>query len=145
MATWFAYEYCTDITATRKFYGELVGLPLIWDEPDDIAFRHGCVQLSFHRVDTLGRPQGWAFQPGWSHGQLPEAPTTEQVRSISIALPPAAFQSAAAKLKTAGVQALRAEPFWVGYWSFVVLDPDGQTVELTDPESPATDHRAATT
>ncbi|QFG69996.1 VOC family protein [Ornithinimicrobium pratense] len=136
MATWFAYEYCTDIAATRKFYGELVGLDLIWDEPEDIAFRHDCVQLSFRFVDSLERPMGWAFQPGWGHGQLPNAPTTEQVRSISIALPPVAFGSAVTRLKAAGVPALRPEPFWVGYWSFVVQDPDGQTVELTDPESP---------
>lgn len=145
MATWFAYEYCTDISTTRHFYGELVGLTQIWDQPDDIAFQHGCVQVSFRRVDSLCRPKGWAFQPGWSHGQLSEAPTTEQVRSISIALAPAAFQSAVVRLKTAGVHALRAEPFWVGYWSFVVRDPDGQTVELTDPESSAADHDAVTT
>lgn len=136
MATWFAYEYCTDISATREFYGGQVGLTLIWDEAEDIAFQHDCVQVSFRRADSLTRPQSWAFQPGWSHGQLSGAPKTEHVRSISIALAPAAFRSAVAKLKSAGVETLRPEPFWVGYWSFVVRDPDGQTVELTDPESP---------
>lgn len=30
---------------------------------------------------------------------------------------------------------LRAEPSWVGYWNYVVEDPMGQTVELTDPVS----------
>lgn len=136
MATWFAYEYCTDIAATRRFYGELVGLTLIWDEPDDVAFRHDGVQLSFQLVDALVRPDGWAFQPGWSQGQLAEAPTTDRVRSVSIALSPARFQSAVARLQAAGVPALRSEPFWVGYWSFVVRDPDGQTVEITDPSTP---------
>lgn len=136
MATWFSYEYCTDIAATREFYGRLVGLDQIWDEPDDIAFRHGCVQVSFRRIDTLDRTDVWAFQPGWSHGQLPEAPATEPVRSISIALLPSGFRSAVTRLTTAGVRMLRPEPFWVGYWSFVVHDPDGLTVELTDPESP---------
>ncbi len=136
MATWFSYEYCTDVSATRQFYGEFLGLTQIWDEPGDIAFRHDCVQVSFQRVDALDRPDTWAFQPGWGHGQLPEAPQTERVRSISIALSPSGLRSAVNRVKVAGVHRLRPEPFWVGYWSFVVRDPDGLTVELTDPESP---------
>lgn len=135
LATWFAYEYSTDIAATRAFYGTLVGLRQVWDEPEDIAFRHECVQLSFHLVDSLDRPEGWAFQPGWCHGQLEEAPPTEHVRSISIAMERRAFQSAVQRLRAADVAPLRPEPFWVGYWSFVVRDPDGLTVELSDPTS----------
>ena len=136
MATWFTYEYCTDIAATRRFYGALIGLTQTWDEPDDVAFKHGTVQLSFQRVDTLDRPGGWAFQPGWSNGQLADAPPVSSVRSISIALSPAAFAAAIGRLQVADVEQLRTQPFWVGYWSFVVKDPDGLTVELTDPRSP---------
>lgn len=136
-ATWFSYEYCTDVAATKEFYGDFLGLTQIWDEPDDVAFRHGCVQLAF----TLGTPQplpeGWAFQPGWSHGQLPEAPPVEKVRSISIALEPEAFQRAVGRLQASNVDRLRQEPFWVGYWAFVVKGPDGLTVELSDPVSAA--------
>ena len=136
MATWFAYEYCSDITATRDFYGRLVGLTQIWDEPDSVAFRHDSVQLSFQRTHSLERPAGWAFQPGWGHGQLAGAPVTENVRSISIALSPGGFRDAVARLQHARVQRLRPEPFWVGYWSFVVRDPDGHTVEISDPATP---------
>lgn len=135
MATWFAYEYCSDIAATRRFYGEWIGLSQIWAEEDDIAFTHDCVQLSFHRVDSLERPSGWAFQPGWGHGQLPDAPEMSFTRSISIALEPGKFAEAVERLKSAGVTVLRPDPFWVGYWSFVVQDPDGTTVELSDPTS----------
>ena len=46
MITWFAYEYCTDIAATRDFYHDLVGLELIWDEPDDRAMIRTCGWLS---------------------------------------------------------------------------------------------------
>jgi catechol 2,3-dioxygenase-like lactoylglutathione lyase family enzyme len=144
MATWFAYEYCTEVSATRDFYGRLLGLTQIWDEPDNVAFRHDCVQLSFQRVDSLARPTGWAFQPGWCHGQLAELPATQNVRSISIALSPGRFLEAVARLQTAKVPQLRPEPFWVGYWSFVVQDPDGQTVELSDPESRRTHGFGAT-
>lgn len=136
MATWFVYDVCTDIPGTRHFYGELIGLEQVWDGTDDIAFSHDCVQLSFARVDALPEPQGWAFQPGWSNGQLPEAPAAHLAPSTSIALTPDAFSAAVARLDAAGVERLRDAPFWVGYWSFVVLDPDGRTVELSDPHSP---------
>lgn len=136
MATWFSYDQCTDIPATRDFYGRLLGLTQIWDEPDDLGFTHDCVQLTFTRVEQLDAPAGWAFQPGWGHGQLPDAPPGQQVRSTSIALSPDDFRAAVTRLQEAGTTALRPEPSWVGYWSFVVQDPDGRTVELSDPLSP---------
>jgi len=137
MATWFSYEYCADLAATREFYGQYVGLTLVWDEPDGVAFRHDGVQLSFRRRETPERPTGWAFQPGWAHGQLPDAPVTEHVPSTSIALAPHAFRSAVDRLRAARVEALQPEAFWVGYWSFVVKDPDGRTVELSDAGGPS--------
>lgn len=81
-------------------------------------------------------PAGWAFQPGWSQGQLVDQPPVEHVRSMSIALPPQRFWPAVARLLQADVRSLRAEPFWVGYWSFVVRDPDGRTLELSDRVRP---------
>ena len=135
-ATWFTYEYCSDVVATKDFYGRLVGLTQIWDAPDDVAFRHGCVQLSFTAGNSRPQPGGWAFQPGWSNGQLPDAPPVHAVASISIALEPQAFSDAVERLQASAVERLRPEPFWVGYWSFVVKDPDGMTVELSDPTSP---------
>lgn len=136
MATWFQYDVCTDIPAMQRFYGELIGLTQVWEAPDDVAFTHDCVQLAFTRVSSVERPTGWAFQPGWSNGQLDTAPEVHQVPSTSIALGPAAFNEAVARLVEADVERLRDAPFWVGYWSFVVLDPDGRTVELSDPTSP---------
>ncbi len=43
------------------------------------------------------------------------------------------FEAAVKRLQQANVEALRPEKFWVGYWSYVVKDPMGQTVELADP------------
>lgn len=136
MATWFSYDVCSDLAATRRFYGELVGLQVVWDSADDVSFVHDCVQLSFTRVESVARPDGWAFQPGWSHGQLPDAPAGQRTPSISIALSPDAFRETVSRLQGSAVERLRDEPFWVGYWSFVVRDPDGRTVELSDPASP---------
>ncbi|HHU09679.1 MAG TPA: hypothetical protein GXZ60_06655 [Intrasporangiaceae bacterium] len=136
MATWFVYDVCTDVAATRQFYGGLIGLRQIWDSEDDVAFLHDCVQVSFSRAQSVPTPQGWAFQPGWANGQLPEAPAAHVVPSVSIALGPEEFRSAVERLRAADVERLRDTAFWVGYWSFVVLDPDGRTVELSDPDSP---------
>lgn len=135
MATWFEYDVCTDIPQTRWFYGELLGLIQTWDEPDDVAFIHDSVQLSFTRVDVLERPSGWSFQPGWSHGQLSDAPPAQRLPSRSIAMQPEEFSEAVTRLLEAGVERLRDAPFWVGYWSFVVRDPDGRTVEISDPQT----------
>lgn len=136
MSTWFVYDVCTDVAATQRFYGELVGLEQIWAAGDDVAFVHDCVQVSFTRVESVPAQEGWAFQPGWCHGQLADAPPAERRPSISIALSPESFRAAVARLGEAGIAAVRDEPFWVGYWSFVVRDPDGRTVELSDPQSP---------
>lgn len=138
MSTWFSYDVCSDVAATRRFYGELVGLEVVWDGADDVSFVHDCVQLSFSQVEAFRRPDGWAFQPGWSHGQLADAPAAQRIPSVSIALAPGAFREAVTRLQGEGVERLRNEPFWVSYWSFVVRDPDGRTVELSDPVSPQT-------
>lgn len=134
--TWFVYDYCRDPAAMRHFYGELLGLEVVWDEPDDVAFVHGDLQLSFNRSADVPVQDAWAFQPGWGHGQLSDAPKGARVRSCSIALSPERFREAVARLIDDGVPTLRPEPFWVGYWTFVVRDPDGRTVELSDPVTP---------
>ena len=136
MSTWFSYDVCTDVSATRRFFGELLGLEVVWEAEDDVAFVHDCVQLSYTRVESLPRPAEWAFQPGWSHGQLADAPAGQRIPSVSMALSPQGFGEAVRRLRAADVERLRDEPFWVGYWSFVVRDPDGRTVELSDPDSP---------
>lgn len=111
-------------------------MPVVWDEPDDVAFLHDGLQLSLTTSPDAPVHNTWAFQPGWGHGQLEGAPAGAPLRSMSIALDPEAFAPAVARLRETGTVCLRAEPFWVGYWSFVVRDPDGTTVEPSDPVSP---------
>lgn len=77
MATWFHYDYCRDVAAMREFLVEDIGLQLVWDEPDNVAVVHDDVQLDFTLDVTAPLPPpGWAFQPGWANGQLPDAPPT---------------------------------------------------------------------
>lgn len=135
MASWFVYETCRDLAATRDFWAGQLGLPLVWDEPDSIAVEHRGLQLSFIHGE-VDEPGAWAFQPGWCHGQVTPVPPVEHKRSTSVALDPDHFRKAVARLRSTGATCLWSEPQWVGYWSFVVRDPDGRTVELSDPDSP---------
>jgi hypothetical protein len=58
MATWFVDDSCRDVGATRRSFGELVGPTTVWDEPDGVAFTHGCVQLAYLRGDASGDRSG---------------------------------------------------------------------------------------
>lgn len=132
----FLYTRSNDLAASRRFYRDLVGLEQIWDEPDSIAFViDDWVQLSVDRDPDAAVVDGWSFQRGWVHGlEIDPAPPYNQA-SWSIALTPDTFRAAVERLQQTGAEALRPEPFWVGYWSYVVRDPMGQTVELSDPVS----------
>lgn len=131
----FLYTSSNDVAASRRFYADLLGLPLIWDEPDAVAVLAGGVQFSIGHDPDAAPATGWSFQPGWGYGLELADPPPLGAASWSIALDPDAFDAAVERLRTAGVPRLRAEPFWVGYWSFVVRDPMGATVELSDPAS----------
>lgn len=135
MLKWFNYEFCSNIPATRHFYSELVGLELVWDEPDSVAFVHGSVQIAFSESTDTEAPDGWALQPGWGFGQVPLKESPEKRSSWSIALESRQFREAVERMRGSDVETLWDEPVWVGYWSFVVKDPDGDTVELSDPMS----------
>lgn len=134
----FLYTRSNDLPASRRFYREFIGLEQIWDEADSIAFAvDDVVQLAID-LDAEAVPlSAWSFQPGWVHGLEVEPAPSYAMASWSIALAPDSFAGAVARLQDAGIEALRSEPFWVGYWSYVVRDPMGQTVELSDPVSAA--------
>lgn len=130
---WFAHEFSSNIAATRAFYHGLVGLPLVWDEPDSVAFVHGSAQIAFTEASDFEPAEGWALQPGWGAEQIAVADELVKVRSWSIALAPQQFRNAVDRLIAANVPRLWPVPRWVGYWSFVTRDPNGTTVELSDP------------
>ena len=130
----FIYTRSNDLAASRRFYRDLVGLEQIWDEPDSIAYAVDEVVQLFIGLDGQAIPvEGWSFQPGWVFGLEVDPVPAYTAASWSIALSPNAFRTAVDRLQEAAVEPLRPEPFWVGYWSYVVRDPMGQTVELSDP------------
>ncbi len=135
----FLYLPADDLAAARRFYSDLLGLEQIWDTEDSLAYQVGAtVQLTIGREETaVPAGPGWSYQPGWVHGLGVHPAPSHAAASWSIALAPEQFWAAVRRLQAASVESLRAEPFWVGYWSFVVRDPMGCTVELSDPSSPA--------
>lgn len=132
----FLYTRSNDLAASRSFYRDLVGFEQIWDEPDSVAFAlSDAVQFAIGFDRDAVPSSEWSLQPGWVHGLKVDPQPPYDHASWRIALGSDAFRSAVDRLQHATVQMLRPQPFWVGYWSFVVRDPMGQTVELSNPES----------
>lgn len=127
----FTYRWCNNIEAMRVFYKDILGLDLIWDTPEFIAFKVGDHQLSFQLDETLSASEPvFADQPGWKGG------TTHRT-SWSLECDRVAFDEIVNRSLIAGVPSYRSEPQWVGYASFVLLDPMNETLEITctEPES----------
>lgn len=68
-----------------------------------------------------------AKQPGWEGGTYPGISWSAECDKES-------FNAAIARLKAAKVPSYHTEPNWVGYWSYPVRDPAGNTVEITCPD-----------
>lgn len=111
----------------RHFYTELVGLDEFFFSDDDrsIGYRCGSIQFSVHEVAGAEPSEvGFASQPGWDGG-------TTGLPSWSVTYSEDQFHAAVERLRAAGVPAAHGEPAWVHYWSYPVLDPMGNTVEIT--------------
>ncbi len=124
----FLYLHTTDLPASRRFYTELIGLDEIYHSEADgtVGYRVGTVQLTVATGRDATAPQGWAHQPGWHGG-------TEAVPSWGFELDGQRFDTAVRALLADGAPTWRPTPEWVGYWSFPVRDPMGNTVEVTTP------------
>lgn len=133
MSLRFLYIYCHDLAAMRHFYTDLVGLSESYYAPapdGGLGYRCDSLQFTILPADEIPTaPPGWHQQPGWQGG-------TVSLPSWSIeSASQEAFAAAVERLTEAGVPVLHSRPRWVGYWSFPVRDPMGNTVELTLPTS----------
>ncbi len=133
----FLYVPAADLERAREFYTDLVGLDEIHHADGLLAYDCEGFQFTIFQAErdtapVAGSPEAgasWATQPGW------QRPGTTAAISWSVELDLSSFDEAVARLQgSAGVTALHEEPTWVGYQSFPVLDPMGNTVELTCPE-----------
>jgi catechol 2,3-dioxygenase-like lactoylglutathione lyase family enzyme len=119
-----------DIDAMRHFYTDLVGLAegsyrndaqYGWLTYDCGGFEFMCFRTS----QPLPVPEQFSAQPGWEGGQ-------RLAISWSVSIPEAQFAEVVQRLKSDGVKCFAEQPLWAqdSYWSFPVLDPTGNTVEL---------------
>lgn len=121
----FTYLFTNDLASMKWFYESLLGLELIWEVENDIAFMISDHQLSieFHKDFVIPSPQ-FAIQPGWQGGTQPRT-------SWSIEYDPTSFKKIVRLLTKNDVMSYYTEPQWNGYWSFPVLDPMNNTIEIT--------------
>jgi len=124
----FLYIPASNLDAMREFYSEHLSLDEIWFEEEE-GLAYDCDGLQFTILfDATSTPatDGWATQPGWTGN------TTAAI-SWSVVLSEAAFRRAVVALPGSDSECLHELPQWVGYWSFPVKDPMGNTVELSWP------------
>ena len=127
----FLYIHCTDLEAMRHFYTDLLGLTETFYTPGpEGALAYACDELQFtiFSVESAGPVLAeWHRQPGWEGGTLPGTSWSIVAESKE------AFAASVARLVEARVPAFFEAPRWLGYWSFPIKDPIGNTVELTLP------------
>lgn len=125
----FLYLNTVDLPAARRFYSVLLELDEIVASVDVVGFRIGSLQLTIARheaarYDEVSDAADWASQLGWVGGKAGKP-------SWGMEVADEAFGTIVARLQAASVRAWSDEPQWVGYWSFPVMDPMGNTVEVS--------------
>ncbi len=131
----FLYLHAGDLALARHFYTDLVGLEEVFfsgaaasDDDATVGYRLGTLQLTITaHGGTDPHPAAWAAQLGWDGGSGTSP-------SWGIEFDGDRFRVAVAALRKAGVPGWSAEPQWVGYWSYPVQDPMGNTVEISTPD-----------
>ena len=109
--------------AMQKFYGEVIGLPLMNRDSDTAFFKiaegyggHTQVLALFDRSQNLGYRGTEA--------------ATSTIDHIAFEIPLADFADEKKRLETLGLQVETAEHGWVHWRSLYVTDPEGNQVEL---------------
>lgn len=121
----FTYLFTNDLSEMKKFYWEILGLNLTWDEEDSIAFMVNDHQLSITYDKNFRKPNpDFAKQPGWKGG-------TATRTSWSINFPMDEYEEVIERLQMKQTPAYFTAPQWFGYWSYPVLDPMNNTIEMT--------------
>ena len=129
----FLYVPCRELGAMRDFYGEMVGLHEIHHSAAEGLLAYDCAGFQFtifESADARSVPGPYATQPGWEGGAAATV-------SWSVELDESGFRRAVSRLLSRGTACAHDEPQWVGYWSFPVRDPMGNTVEICWPAGSA--------
>ena len=123
------YNYSNDLAETRRFYTDLMGMDEVaYDEEYNyLRYRvEGLQVVFFGAEEKIPIREGYAVQPGWDGGTL-------EASSWAVNIVEGEYAGTVKRLQKAGVKSFDPNPTWVhdSYWSFAVLDPMGNTIELT--------------
>jgi len=133
----FLFNHCNDLTATRKFYSEMVGLKekAYSEDCGYLCYQCDGFEFMFFKSSGGGLPieTRWALQPGYPGGEL-------ETISWAIIVPEGDFRAMLKRLMEGGVRLLANKPEWRQecYWGITAMDPNGVTVEIyfTPAEKP---------
>lgn len=120
----FVYLHSSDLVASRDFYGQVLGLEQVADSDELIGYRHGSLQITVELDPDALTQHGWSRQLGWRGG-------VNVTPSLGFEFPTTAFPAVVNRSRQVDIPAYFSEPQWVGYWSFPIKDPSGNTVEVS--------------
>ncbi len=132
MSSSFLYLHCSDVSQARDFYTALLGLEEIYfsEEERSVGYRVGSLQVTVSEHAEARQLDEWSRQLGWKGGTSPNP-------SWGFQLEAQLFRDAVERLRSHHIKTFHDEPRWVGYWSFPVNDPMGNTVEVTSTDADA--------
>jgi hypothetical protein len=126
----YIYRWCNDLTTMRNFYTSLIGLDegafTDTEEYGFIEYISNDLRMYILRgTETEPQDAGWAKQPGYLKGDL-------ETTSYTIKVPEIKYHGVVRRLQDANVKSFQEQPIWLHdeYWSYIVQDPMGITVEL---------------
>ncbi len=128
----FLYLHASDLEQARDFYTNVLRLKEIYfsEEEQSVGYQVGSVQITIGQHSQARHIERWSNQLGWQCG-------TSSDPSWGFDLEREPFRDAVDRSRHQASKTYHAEPKWVGYWSFPVKDPMGNTVEIssTDPDA----------
>ena len=124
----FTYIHCNDLDKMKSFYSDVLGLNCIWENEESLAYQIGDHQLSIRMQPGMKTPeQAFALQEGWAGG-------TSVRPSWSLECDKESFSDIVKRAIEKEIPSYFPAPKWVGYWSFPILDPMKNTIEITCTE-----------
>ena len=126
----YIYRWCDDLSAMRNFYTRLIGLDEgVFTDTEEygfIEYKSNDLRMFILRGTEI-EPQepGWAKQPGYLKGDLERT-------SYTIKVPETKYVDVVRRLQEANVKSFQEKPTWLQdeYWSYIVQDPMGVTIEV---------------
>ncbi|MDG5788568.1 hypothetical protein QA612_13865 [Evansella sp. AB-P1] len=124
----FTYIFCSDLEKMKWFYTDILHLNLIWENNHSIAYMIGQHQFSIHLFKNVPLiSEEYSIQPGWEGGKVPRT-------SWSLECDMKNFEEIVQASKENKIRTFFNEPKWIGYWSYPMLDPMNNTIEITCTE-----------